>query len=155
MDASTVAQLEEVRTLLEGEKTILLKKTFGLDTSHIEGMVKGVDKLQIGKRKYGEYTHTGTRLGYEAKFEKDGQTRFGSLRVEFHVSQKDGIEMTWMLVDKGEWVDKATEKKSNGKSEYGIKTTKGKKLTPLQAKLKSIGYGSKKKSKYGSKKKSK
>lgn len=116
MDAPTREILEGVRNLLDGNeekgpKKVLLKKTLGLDTDHIAGMVRGIDSLEIGKLKYATQGKSGVKMSYKLKFKRDGQTRYGSLRVAFHVSQEDGIEMTWMVVDKGAWKEKASLKK--------------------------------------------
>lgn len=132
MDSDAAATLEEVRDLLEGStpktKEILLKKTLGLDTAHIEGMIQGAKILEIGNVKYVERTKNGGRVSYPLKFEKDGESRFGSLRVSFDATMQDGIELTFMVVDKGQWKEKGPKKS---------------KPTPLQAKLKSMGYGKK------------
>lgn len=145
MDSTTRATLEEVETLLEGFKStggagstpktkeVLLKKTLGLDTAHIEGMIQGAKILEIGNVKYVERTKNGGRVSYPLKFEKDGVSHFGSLRVSFDASLKDGIELTFVVVDKGAWKEKSERPEK----------TPGKKMTPLQAKLKSIGYGKK------------
>jgi hypothetical protein len=113
MDAPTLSRLEEVRILLEGDQQVLMKKVLGLDTKHIEGMVKGISNLQIGKLKNATQSKTGAKLSYSIKFEnRDKQPRYGALKVYFHVSQEDGIELTWKVEDRGEWKEEASLKKT-------------------------------------------
>lgn len=141
MDSDTAATVEEVRDLLEGSapktKEIILKKTLGLDTAHIEGMIHGAKILEIGHLKYVEKTGKGARVSYPIKFEENGEAHYGALRVAFQASLQDGIELTFVVVDKGPWKEK--EKSPPPKK----KSKKKSKETPLQAKLKSMGYGKK------------
>ena len=154
MDSDTTATLEEVRDILEGYgfkstkgsgsssssmKEIILKKTLGLDTKHIEGMIHGAKILEIGHVKYIERAGKGARVSYPIKFEEAGEARYGALRVAFQASLQDGIELTFVVVDKGPWKEKSEKSPPKKKS----KSKKKSKETPLQSKLKSMGYGKK------------